>query len=84
MDEKQSTPTKIIHGHNKPIYTIKYDSKRNVFYSAGSEGVILSFDYGVGPRARVKGKGSNAGVVAIDIVENELVVCYQGIVCLFF
>lgn len=69
-------PLKVFYGHNQQINNVIHDS--NILYSAGSEGMIISWEYGVGSKALVTGKGSKAAVTGIGIVgKKELVACYQ-------
>lgn len=71
--DNPSTPKKVVHGHNKKIYSLVYNDKTNQFFSAGADGVLIRWDLGLGTTAKPTGNGHTTAIGAIAIQGNFLV-----------
>lgn len=68
-----SSPSRLIKGHNRPITSIATTEDRSQVYSASSDGAICRWDAATGANERVQGKGHSNQVQDITICEDTLV-----------
>jgi WD40 repeat protein len=73
-NDDSTVPVQQVHGHNAPIYRVIYCQKTNKFYSCGSEGILIEYEYGTSKTRLISGKFEKSSFTVLALADGELVV----------